>query len=200
MSILSFKGVFHVIIEHIIWKHWVVIGIFSLLIVFLLIRKSYSVYGSITFASTVFISLVLLDALVIIRFQNVYPYDASFDLNAEWRRFFNGNAGDHVQYWLNLVAFIPPSFFLSEFLSSTKRLGYGRQILFVALYVFGLSLSIETLQLFLRLGLFEITDLVLNSLGGVIGGGLALLMRRMFRINRNQQIQNDYCRDYAELK
>lgn len=34
---------------------------------------------------------------------------------------------------------------------------------------FGLSLCIETLKLLFRLGVCEITDLALNTLGGVVG-------------------------------
>ena len=47
--------------------------------------------------------------------------------------------------------------------------------LFVTLWksievVFAFSLSIEFLQLFLRLGTFQLSDLFYNTLGGLIGG------------------------------
>ena len=40
----------------------------------------------------------------------------------------------------------------------------------VALVTFGLSLCIECIQLVFRVGVFELTDLLLNTVGALIGG------------------------------
>ena len=53
------------------------------------------------------------------------------------------------------------------------RLGY------VALAAFLLSLCIETLQLSLHIGMFEVTDLLLNTAGALLGAALSLGLRRM---------------------
>ena len=85
----------------------------------------------------------------------------------------------------NVVVFVPFGFFLSEFLSMTKRFGTSsafsarRRIGLVALAAFGLSLCIESLQLILRLGVFEITDLVLNTLGGIVGALMSAGVRKV---------------------
>ena len=43
----------------------------------------------------------------------------------------------------------------------------------MTLAAFGLSLCIECLQLVLHVGFFEVTDLVMNTVGGGVGGVVA---------------------------
>ncbi len=72
----------------------------------------------------------------------------------------------------NVVLFIPLIFFLFFFLETTSKKAskfltvMGRAIVISFL----LSLAIEMLQLFLRLGTWQLSDLCFNTLGGVIGG------------------------------
>ena len=80
----------------------------------------------------------------------------------------------------NVAVFVPFGFFLSEFLSTTKCFASNRQIGLVALAAFGLSLCIESLQLLLRVGFFELMDLVMNTVGGVGEGWLAGRYLRVF--------------------
>ena len=84
----------------------------------------------------------------------------------------------------NIVVFVPFGFFFSEFISSTTRLSAWRRLGYATLASFGLSLCLECLQLFLRVGFFELTDLVLNTAGGFIGAGLALLGRKVLGIGK----------------
>ena len=44
---------------------------------------------------------------------------------------------------------------------------------------FGLSLCIECLQLLLRVGIFELTDLVMNTLGEFIGALISAGLRKV---------------------
>ena len=72
----------------------------------------------------------------------------------------------------NVILFIPLIFFLFFFLETTSKkvtkffavMGRAIAISFLA------SFSIEMLQLFLRLGTWQLSDLCFNTLGGVIGG------------------------------
>ena len=91
-------------------------------------------------------------------------------MEAEHNWIFHGNVWGWTQIFSNLVAFIPFGFFLSEFLASTKSFSAGRRLGLVALAGFGLSLTIECLQLLLHVGFFELTDLVMKTVGGVGGG------------------------------
>lgn len=63
----------------------------------------------------------------------------------------------------NVVAFVPFGAFLPIF--STRC----RHFLYTALYSFELSLLVELLQLIFKVGSFDVDDLLLNTLGGIIG-------------------------------
>ena len=75
----------------------------------------------------------------------------------------------HVESIANIAAFVPFGFFLAEFLASLNRTGTGTgsclQVGWALLAAFGLSLCIECLQLVLKVGFFEVTDLVGNGVG-----------------------------------
>lgn len=151
--------------------------------VILLVWKRTTVYGSIVLGITVFTGLFLLDTLVLTRCLDIMPSFSGhkIDLAAEYDRLINGGAPRRIEELKNVLAFIPFGFFLSELLSSTKRFGPWHRLGYVALIAFGLSLCIETLQLLLSIGFFEVTDLVTNTVGGGVGASLALLVRRFLR-------------------
>ena len=178
-NLLSFiKSVF----AHVPWGHWLVIGTVSLaLTVFLLFRKRHSVYGAICFGLTAFLGLFLLDTAVLIRWGDGFRHLTGFSLPAEYHRLIHGGTIRWTEMMANVAVFVPFGLFLSEFLSTTKRFSARHQIGRVALAAFGLSLCIESLQLIFRLGVFEITDLVLNTLGGFVGALMSVGVRGIFR-------------------
>lgn len=63
----------------------------------------------------------------------------------------------------NVVAFMPFGFFLPIFSSRC------RYFLNTSFYTFELSLLVELLQLVTKVGSFDVDDLILNTLGGVLG-------------------------------
>lgn len=172
------------------WEHWTVIAILSLMwTVILLARKRYSVYGSLTLGITVFVGLIILDTAVLIRFGGSLTHQAGLNIVAEYRRLLHGGDSRRIEMLSNVAVFVPFGFFLSEFLSSAKWFSIRRRIGLVALCAFGLSLCIEGLQLAFRLGVFEVTDLVLNTVGAVIGASLSAFGRKVlgrFRARKNQ--------------
>lgn len=178
-NLLSFiRSVF----AHVPWGHWLVIGTVSLaLIVFLLLRKKHSVYGAVCFGLTAFLGLFLLDTAVLIRWGDGAKHLTGFSLPAELHRIIHGGTVRWTEMFANVAVFVPFGFFLAEFLSTTKRFAPRRQIGLVALAAFGLSLCIESLQLILRLGVFEFTDLLLNSLGGFVGALISVGLRKVVR-------------------
>ena len=99
--------------------------------------------------------------------------DFRFDL----LQLFHGTKQGRIETVSNIAVFVPFGFFLSEFLSSTKRFSPWRRLALVTLVGFGLSLCIECLQLILRVGYFELTDLVLNTLGAGVGAGVSVVGR-----------------------
>lgn len=63
----------------------------------------------------------------------------------------------------NMAAFMPCGFFL-PIVSRRGRKWYKNTMI-----CFGLSLCIETVQLVFKVGSFDVDDLLLNTVGGVIG-------------------------------
>ncbi len=172
------------ILSHIPWVHWVAMGVLAIEISGILIRRKSSTYRAIMFGLTVFVGLFLLDAAVGIRYMGNMPHGAGINLQAEYDRLIHLSKLRRIEIISNIAVFVPFGFFLSEFLSSTKRFSAWRRLGYATLASFGLSLCIECLQLILRVGFFELTDLVMNTAGGFFGAGLALLGRRMLGIGK----------------
>ena len=149
--------------------HWVVMGVVALaLTVGLIGRKRFSVYGSIALGVAVFMGLYLLDALALVRIGGRWVEHPGIDLGAELRRITSGNEENLMLMLSNAVVFAPFGLALGAFLRSTG-MGLWRCLGRVTLLAFGLSLCIECIQWALHVGIFEVTDLVLNGLGVVIG-------------------------------
>lgn len=75
----------------------------------------------------------------------------------------------------NVAAFVPFGTLLPVF--SVRC----RKIWMTVYYSFELSLLVELLQLVTRVGSFDVDDLILNTLGGMLGFLLYLLGKYMFR-------------------
>lgn len=183
MALSTFFSYFHSILVHVPWWHWAVICILTLT-VFFLSQKKGSVYRAFVLSITVFIALLLLDTAVASRFFMIHPHATGTAFKIDWARLFHGSDRNRVELISNVVVFVPFGFFLSESLSSLKRLGVWRQIGYVTLASFLLSLCIESMQLFFRVGFFEVTDLVLNTVGGFVGAGVALVGRKVLGVKR----------------
>lgn len=184
MSPLAVLSYARGILSQIPWMHWAVMGVVSLaLTVILLIRKKCSVYGAIALGLTVFMGLFLLDAAVGIRYWGIMKHAAGHDLTLDFSRMFRKSGQGPVETLSNIAVFVPFGFFLGEWLASSNRTGSWRRVGLVTLAAFGLSLCIECLQLVLRVGFFELTDLLMNTLGAALGAalgaGLALAGRRV---------------------
>lgn len=176
MSSTTLQSYTRIVLSHVPWEHWVMMTLVSLaLTVILLIRKKQSVYGAIAFGLTVFVGLFLLDTAVVIRFFGSMKHASGYNLSLDFYRLFQKSGEGAAEGFSNIAVFVPFGFFLAEFMASTKRLGAWWRIVFVALFAFGLSLCIECLQLVLHVGFFEVIDLVLNTVGGVIGAWLSAL-------------------------
>ncbi|MCL2113475.1 MAG: VanZ family protein [Streptococcaceae bacterium] len=71
-------------------------------------------------------------------------------------------SGGRREVYLNVLVFIPFGLLLYPALEKSS---FGRKLLLIIL----LSLSFETLQYFLEIGASDITDVITNSFGGLIG-------------------------------
>ena len=169
------------ILAHVPATHWAVIGMVSLALTVLLAgRRKCSVYGAIALGIAVFSGLFLLDTAVVIRYLGMMGHESGYDLSFDFSRIFRSGSVS-AEMLSNLAAFIPFGFFPSEFLASTKSFHAGRRLGLVTLTGFGLSLCIECLQLVLHVGFFEVTDLVMNTVGGVLGAWISVGFRKVMK-------------------
>lgn len=70
----------------------------------------------------------------------------------------------------NVILFTPFSWLYLSIDATKPGNKVSRCIVKSVLISFGFSVSIEFLQLFLKLGTFQLSDLFYNTLGGLIGG------------------------------
>lgn len=89
-----------------------------------------------------------------------------------------------IQYFLlnvvmNIGAFMPFGFFLPVISPKNKK------FLNVFLLSLELTLSIEILQLLFKVGIFDVDDIVMNTLGGVLGYVVYYIARVLERKYRN---------------
>ena len=81
-----------------------------------------------------------------------------------------------LNIWGNIIAFMPFGSFLPIY---SKRC---RNVWMTVLYSFELSLLVELLQLVFKVGSFDVDDLLLNTIGGLLGylvyKGLLYLWKR----------------------
>lgn len=158
--------------------HWVVIGgLAFLMTLFFLIQKRFSVYSAIVLGAVTLVGLIVLEMTVVVRLTGIMPHGYGFDLVAGFHRLFNGGERGLREIITNIIVFVPFGFLLSEFFSSIRLFRVWRQVGYVILATFSFSLCIESLQLILHVGFFEMTDLLMNTLGALVGAGVSLLAR-----------------------
>jgi glycopeptide antibiotics resistance protein len=78
----------------------------------------------------------------------------------------------------NIVWFVPWGFLIPMIYKNNK--------FFVSLSGFAFSLAIEILQFALKKGLFEIDDLILNTIGAILGYSLYLCTRKIMCKNKGR--------------
>ena len=94
-------------------------------------------------------------------------YRYNLELFKEIRRFITyreqlGMFAVFANLFGNILIFVPYGFFISM---AAVRRGFFKTLF----YSFGLSLCVEVVQLFTRVGSFDVDDILLNTIGGVLG-------------------------------
>jgi glycopeptide antibiotics resistance protein len=87
---------------------------------------------------------------------------------------------DFVEMILNAVIFVPLGIYIGVLF---KRWTYGKKIFLL----FIISLLIEGLQFILKVGAFDTTDIITNSLGGIIGLLIFKAIEKAFKNNFKAQ-------------
>ena len=71
----------------------------------------------------------------------------------------------------NVIAFMPFGFLLPPLMH------YKTNWLVTTIWAFLFSLFVETIQLFFRLGSFDVDDMLLNTIGGLLGYIICILLK-----------------------
>ncbi len=233
MSLESILRSIREILAYIPWPHWVAIGVLTLAVVLLALRRSAerrssgsrrdsgptsvptsaprsnstphgrkpqaaspgqhvsevtlrrtSFYGAVALGIAVFAGLLFIETTVVIRWCGIVTNGWGVHLNLDFKRLLFLHSQGYESLF-NIVAFVPFGFFLAEFLYAKRRDGTHqavgwRSFAIATLTTLALSLIIECLQLALHVGFFELTDLMMNTLGGLLGACLSLLLRAVF--------------------
>jgi glycopeptide antibiotics resistance protein len=74
------------------------------------------------------------------------------------------------------LLFVPLGLLIPLVFPGLKKRGWGK----VLLASFGISLMVEVLQLFHETRAFDINDLMFNTLGGLAGYAIYMLLRTLF--------------------
>ncbi|MGN6291466.1 MAG: VanZ family protein [Chitinophagaceae bacterium] len=102
----------------------------------------------------------------------------NLQLFATINRISNSHMNDRYKYWNiggNILGFVPLGFLLSVLLFRNGK------IFKTILAVFLISLFFETIQLYTGLGIFDVDDLLLNTLGGLFGSLFSLFVPRSLK-------------------
>lgn len=91
------------------------------------------------------------------------------------------NRPDYSEIILNMVVFIPFGLYLSMI---KHKWSFGAKIIPIA----GVSLLFELLQSIFAIGGTDITDLISNTLGGVVGIGLYIVLSRILKEKTNKNL------------
>ena len=110
------------------------------------------------------------------RFMNLVPFK-SISLYLKWIMDSNreNNYVPIVNLGVNLILLLPMGYFLPELFKKLKNFFLYTLICFLFLAF------IEVIQLFTRLGSFDVDDLILNMAGAFIGFGFCVLLKKMFK-------------------
>lgn len=104
---------------------------------------------------------------------NLIPFS---EIRRFWRmRYSYGYSITLVNLLGNVVCFVPFGYLLPKLFKYKKSIG----IIAVTLLAFWTSLAVETVQLVLKVGAFDVDDLLLNTIGGLIGYILLLMVRKV---------------------
>ncbi len=95
-----------------------------------------------------------------------------------WKE-INGEIQLTTECFENVIMMIPFMFLLLWTFGEKIAKGFKAIVLKSIKYTFCFTLTIEFLQLFLRLGTFQISDIFYNTLGGLIGGILYWIYTRI---------------------
>lgn len=121
-------------------------------------------------------AFVLLLTVLGRRSHDDYTLNYNIELFSCYRRIFNDGDKSMLRSVIqNILMFIPIGFTLTVVFKNKHR------VIFPLAVCFLLSLFIETCQLFMKSGIFEFDDLFNNTLGGLLGIIISLIISAVYK-------------------
>ena len=122
------------------------------------------------------------------RTGTVEEYRYNLELFREIRRFITyreqlGMFAVFANLLGNILIFVPYGFFISM---AAERRGFFKTLFFS----FGLSLCVELVQLATRVGSFDVDDILLNTIGGILGYilfAICNVIRRRYHVRKRKK-------------
>ena len=105
---------------------------------------------------------------------NVSSWD---QLLLTYERAFSGEGGTQLDIFYNIVLYVPVGLLISHY--KNTKLG----IIILA----SMPLAIEIAQLITTRGIFELTDVINNFIGGLIGLGISRLIRKLYKYIKDKR-------------
>lgn len=193
MSYSTIQEYLFIICSHVPLIHWAIIVTLSISFAILVsIHKGITVYATLVLGIIISVALFIFDAAVFIRFRGYLPHGYGIDILGEIYRLFHNPQLRKIEFISNVAVFIPLGFFLSEFLFVVYKFSHRRLIGLVIVSSLCYSLCIECIQIILKAGYFEFTDVLLNTSGALIGAYFSLLARKVIRVTENRLILFGY--------
>lgn len=121
--------------------------------------------------------LIVMSWIILLKFGVKFSYMDERNINLI--PFANGYY-DKMETFLNVVIFIPLGIYVG-------MLFRNKAFVYNLLFFFLISLMLEGLQYAFKLGTFDITDLLTNTSGGIIGYLLYLAFKKLFKSPRKAQ-------------
>lgn len=108
-------------------------------------------------------------------------YHYNLQLFKEIRRFIKYRQQLGFEYFIvniygNILAFAPFGFLLPLLNPRFRRFFYTTFLCIT------FSLGVETVQLLLKVGIFDVDDIMMNTIGGILGYMIFLLLNAMYRM------------------
>lgn len=136
-------------------------------------------YEKIIYLIFLILYLILLLEMTLMGRRHTDPLSAVF---TGWLPFKNHNATWNIDALYNIFLLTPITFFINGLYPFVLQKNWKCKVVILS---FMISFFIETNQLIFSLGTFQISDLVYNTLSGVIGGELFIVFRKMLRFLRH---------------
>lgn len=131
-------------------------------------------------------TFIVLSATIFMRIPSWWTgefYPLFYSYKEAW---ITGSAASWRNIFMNYVMFMPIGFLLPL---GIKRLSKcGRTVLFA----FGFSFAIELVQFLTKRGMFELDDLLGNTLGALIGYGIFHMFRQALATRSRKQLKKQF--------